>query len=331
VTLRHQAPSVNVPTGEPPIEAQPSRPQSDAVASVAAPSDPALARYVAKFLRYLEVEKNCSAHTLINYHVDLRQFVQFLGSMPIDQVDQFFIRRYLSQVKTSGYAKVSIARKVSCLRSFFKFLHREGHLHANPTASMARLKLDRRLPSVLDEDKVAQLLDAPGSDLAGLRDRALLETLYSSGLRVSELVGLKPSDIDMISGMVRVLGKGHKQRIAPIGEQALGAIRRYLAVRPDRAAPSSAKPLFLNKRGGRLSVRSVRRVLRKYITQVGLTGKISPHTIRHSFATHLLNRGADLRSVQELLGHANLATTQIYTHVSTERMKVVYDKAHPRA
>ncbi len=220
---------------------------------------------------------------------------------------------------------------MACLRSFFKFLCREGHLKTNPMVGLVGPKLEKKLPIFLNEDDIGRLLDSPDpADFKGARDKAILESLYSTGIRVSELVGLNIEDVDFIGGVVRVLGKGRKERLAPIGDKALRCIKHYLEKRSSLAAAGN-RALFLNKNKTRLTDRSVRNILEHYINVTSLRADISPHSLRHSFATHLLNRGADLRSVQELLGHANLSTTTIYTHLSTEKLKNVYDQTHPRA
>lgn len=284
-------------------------------------------RYIGKFLTYLEIEKNASPHTIVNYHIDLRTFRDFLGDTVLEKVDAITARRFLAHLRQREYAKRTIARKLASLRSFFKFLSREGYLKSNPLSATSSPKLDKKLPLFLDINQVTQLIESPRTtELLGLRDRAILETLYSTGIRVSELVSLDIERIDFIGGVVKVYGKGKKERITPIGERALRAIRDYLAKRP-----SKSKAVFLSKRGRRLKDSDIRRLLDKYIRKLSLKENVSPHTLRHSFATHLLDKGADLRSVQELLGHMNLSTTQIYTHVTTERLKSVYEKAHPRA
>ena len=288
-------------------------------------------RFIDKFINYLKVEKNASPHTITNYSFDLNSFGQFLGDKDISGLDHLAFRRYLAEMRAKNYSKRTIARKLAALRSLFRFLYREGYIKTNPITAVFTPKLDKKLPKFLDVGKVTKLIQAPSEATAGgLRDRAILETLYSTGIRVSELVGLDIDDVDFISGVVKVLGKGSKERMAPIGETALGAIRRYLDKRGERRAREK-DAVFLNKSGTRLTDRSVRRVVDKYIRICCMEEHISPHSLRHSFATHLLDRGADLRSVQELLGHMNLSTTQIYTHVTTERLKAVYDKAHPRA
>ena len=287
-------------------------------------------RYIDKFLDYLRIEKNTSAHTVTNYAADLAAFSAFLGDVRAEDVDHLTLRKFLAHLKTGKYAKATIARKLASIRSFFKFLYREGYLKKNPASSVFTPKLDRKLPHFLDEKSVVKLITCPDAgSVQGARDRAILETLYGAGIRVSELVGLDVEDIDFISGVLKIMGKGRKERLAPVGEKALNALRNYLDKR--RVKKESKKAVFLNKSGMRLRDRSVRRILNKYIRIVSIKEKVSPHTLRHSFATHLLDRGADLRSVQELLGHMNLSTTQIYTHITPERLKSAYDKAHPRA
>ena len=287
-------------------------------------------RYIDKFINYLKIEKNASNHTIINYTVDLKAFSLFLGSADIGSVDHLALRRFLAELRGRSYSKRTVARKLASLRSLFKFLYREGHIKSNPITAISSPKLDKKLPNFLDVGKVTKLILCPDVKTpAGLRDRAILETLYSCGIRVSELVGLDMDDIDFISGVIKVLGKGRKERMIPIGDAALLSIRKYTEGRDGRA--KEKKAVFLNSRGGRLTDRSVRRVVDRYIHACSIEEKISPHSLRHSFATHLLDRGADLRCVQELLGHMNLSTTQIYTHVTMERLKNVYDKAHPRA
>lgn len=288
-------------------------------------------RYIDKFLNYLKVEKDASVHTLINYSVDLKDLSHFLKDRDIKTIDVFDVRKFLVALRQKGYKKVTIARKMACLRSFFKFLTREGHIKTNPMVGLVGPKLEKKLPLFLGEDDIVKLLDTPDiADPAGLRDKAILETLYSTGMRVSELVGMSIEHIDFISGIVRVYGKGKKERLAPIGDRALRVIQTYLKKRK-KGVGKSDRAVFLNKDGRRLTDRSVRNIVEKHIKVASIRTDISPHSLRHSFATHLLNRGADLRSVQELLGHANLSTTTIYTHLSTERLKNVYDKTHPRA
>ncbi len=285
-------------------------------------------RYIDKFINYLKIEKNAADHTITSYSRDLRDFRSFLGEGDIAKVDHLAIRRFLAQARSRNLSKRTMARQLSALRTFFRFLTREGYLKANPIAAVSTPKLDKYLPVFLDVNKILRLLGSPAADSEeGLRDRAILETLYSTGIRVSELVGLDYGSVDFISGVVKVRGKGRKERMVPIGDSAISAIRQYL----DARIKKDEDAVFLNRFGSRLTDRGIRRLLDKYIKKCSIDQKVSPHSLRHSFATHLLDRGADLRSVQELLGHVNLSTTQIYTHVTADRLKSVYDKAHPRA
>ena len=290
-----------------------------------------LDRFVHKFINYLQIEKNYSDHTVTNYKIDLKEFSGSIKDKPIEQVTHVDVRLFLARLKEKNFSKRSVARKMACLRSFFKFLHREGYIKTNPAASLSTPKIDKKLPLFMNVSDVVKLLESPdASDDMGLRDRAILETLYSTGIRVSELVGLNKEDVDFISGVLKVYGKGKKERLVPVGDKALRAIRAYFE-KIKVTEINERKPVFLNKSQRRVSDRAVRRIVHKYIHKTSLNESISPHTLRHSFATHMLDRGADLRSVQELLGHANLSTTQIYTHVTTERLKSIYDKVHPRA
>jgi len=285
---------------------------------------------VEQFLRYLTIERNASEYTRRNYRDDLAQFFHFLGHRRLTDITPLDVRGFLASQSTHGYAKRTIARRLSCLRSFFRFLSREEVLSRNPASVVPTPKLERRLPQFLDEAQVSRLLEAPLTNRwQGLRDRAILETLYSTGARVGELVGLNREDLDEISGTVIVRGKGKKERLCPIGKRALEAIHQYLAKRPTRTKVPYA--LFVSQKLTRLTVRQVDRLLQRYAVQTQMPFPISPHSLRHSFATHLLDRGADLRSVQELLGHQSLSTTQIYTHVTPQRLKRIYDQAHPRA
>jgi tyrosine recombinase XerC len=282
---------------------------------------------IPKFLSYLEIEKNYSPHTILNYKIDLEEFFDFLGSIKFNDVDYPALRRYLAQIRQKNLKPRTVARKLSCLRSFFKYMQREGIVDKNPAVLLVTPKLDKPLPHFLTEEEAVRLIESPNTDkLAELRDRAIFETLYSTGIRVSELVGMNVESVDGIGNVIRVMGKGRKERIVPIGEKAVDAIHRYCESRKIRTSA-----LFLNKSGKRLTDRSVRNIINKYIQRESGKQHVSPHMFRHSFATHLLNHGADLRSVQELLGHVNLSTTQIYTHLTTEKLKNVYDKAHPRA
>ncbi len=287
-------------------------------------------KYIEKFIRYLEIEKNYSAHTTLNYKLDLEDFSKFIGEMQIEKIDYLALRKYLAVLKEKNLGNRSVGRHLSTLRSFFRFLTREGLIKINPILILSSPKLDKHLPQFMTEEETFKLIEAafPKNELddRGLRDRAILETFYSCGIRISELVGLSQQDIDFIGGIIKVFGKGKKERIIPIGEAALNSIRKYLDKRKKQS-----DAVFLNKNGKRITTRGVRNIVGKYIKIAGIKQGVSAHTLRHSFATHLLNRGADLRTVQELLGHANLSTTQIYTHLTTERLKTVYDKAHPHA
>jgi len=284
-------------------------------------------RYIEKFMRYLEIEKNYSRHTILNYRIDLEDFRKFLGETRVESVDYLGLRKYLAALKEKNLQTKSVGRKLSSLRSFFKFLTREGFIKANPILVLSSPKVEKHLPQFLTEEEVTRLIEAVlPKDERSLRDRAILETFYSTGIRISELVSLNIEDMDFISGVIKVMGKGKKERIVPIGECAINVVKDYLEKRKKQSTA-----VFLNKNGRRLTDRGVRGIVQKYLRLAGIKQGVSAHTLRHSFATHLLNRGADLRSVQELLGHVNLATTQIYTHLTTERLKNVYDKAHPRA
>jgi integrase/recombinase XerC len=290
-----------------------------------------LDRYVHKFINYLQIEKNASEHTITNYKIDLREFSESIKDKPVEQITHLDVRLFLARMKEKNFARRSVARKMACIRSFFKFLYREGHIKANPSVSLSTPKLEKKLPLFLNVDDAAKLLESPdSSDDMGLRDKAILETLYSTGIRVSELVGLDKDDVDFISGVLKVRGKGRKERLVPIGDKALRVIKAYFE-KIGVIDINEKKPVFINKSKRRVSDRAVRRIVHKYIHKTSLNENISPHSLRHSFATHMLDRGADLRSVQELLGHANLSTTQIYTHVTTERLKSIYEKVHPRA
>ena len=289
------------------------------------------------FLQRLEQERNFSPHTLRAYRKDLAEFTEFLGEdapAKIPAVTHVQLRSFLAGLRGRGISKTTIARKLAALRSFFRFLCRDGLMRTNPMLALRAPKRDQRLPHVLGAAEVERLLEtASGNDEADLRDRAILETLYTSGMRVGELVALKVKDVDFFAEVATVMGKRRKERICPLGSYALKALQAYLEKRGISmvSAPRCDEPLFLNLRGTRLTARSVGRLLARRLAEADLSARTTPHTLRHSFATHLLDRGADLRAVQELLGHASLSSTQIYTHLSAERLKQVYDRAHPRA
>jgi integrase/recombinase XerC len=290
-----------------------------------------------EFLRHLQAERNLSPHTIRAYAGDLDRFTEFLGGearLLGPEADVAGVRRFLGRLHADGYQKSTMARTLACLRTFYDYFLRRGQIEANPVRPVRTPRLDKKLPRFLEEDEVRALIECVSGDtFSDLRDRAMLETLYGGGLRVSEAMGLDLGDLQMDQGFAVVRGKGGKERLAPLGAAAHGAILAYLPERGRRLdrLGSGASALFVNKNGTRLNVRSVRRILDRRAGLAGIKKEITPHTLRHSFATHLLNRGADLRAVQELLGHANLATTQIYTHVTTHRLKEVYDRAHPRA
>ncbi len=286
-----------------------------------------------QFLRYLAAERNVSPHTLEAYRSDLAQFREFVeqergSGATVDAVDHLLIRRFMALLH-KDHRKSSIGRKLAAIRAFYKYLLRMGIVGKNPAELVSTPQKEKKVPFHLNIDEVTALVEAPrDSDILGLRDRAILETLYSCGVRVSELTGLSVVNLDLEGGLVRVLGKGGKERIVPLGSYARTSISAYLSAR--KSTPCDA-PLFLNARGGRLTRRSVARIVDRYILKIAAMKKISPHTLRHTFATHMLEGGADLRSIQELLGHASLSTTQKYTHVSVDRLMEVYDRAHPKA
>lgn len=286
------------------------------------------------FLRHLALERSVSAHTVKAYGEDLGQFIAHarteLGRAPAPkEVDHLLIRSFLARLHERGLKKSSAARKLAGLRTFFRWLCREGVLEKNPARALLSPRTERRIPTHLEEGEVEALLDMPGDGVPAVRGRAILEMLYGTGLRCAELVGLDLGEVDFEGRMVRVLGKGGKERIVPFGGRARDALRSWLPVRERLFRGDEA--LFLNQKGGRLTDRSVRNLLARRLKQVAFARKVSPHTLRHSFATHLLERGADLRSIQELLGHTSLSTTQRYTHVNTRHILSIYRKTHPRA
>jgi len=309
---------------------------------------------IEEYLTYLKAERDASAHTLRNYRVDLEQFLAYLqargvggGSPTPASVDHLAIRGFLARLHGAHLAKSSMARKLATLRSFFRFLCRQGHLTANPAKLVQGPRLPVRTTPHLSVDEAFQLMasprnaegeESPGRDAESLalRDRAILEVFYAAGLRIGELVGLNLPDVDLYEGFARVRGKGRKERILPIGHKAREALCAYLDVRGElhpRAAkgPTDSEAVFLNRRGGRITDRSVSRLVLRHLMASGLGKKITPHGLRHSYATHLLDAGADLRAIQELLGHARLSTTQRYTHIGLDKVLEVYDRAHPRA
>ena len=280
-----------------------------------------------KFIEYISIEKNYSKNTVVNYTNDLSQFEEFCKKNGIEKVESINIREFVVSLTGKKYGKASVERKLAVLKSFFNYLAKEGVISNNPSEHISFPKKEKKLPRFLEQNEVEHLLNGVNvSEEYGLRDKAILETLYSTGTRVSELVNINIEDLDFSNALVKVTGKGSKERIVPLGGKAVEALKNYIA---ENAAKSGA--LFNNTKKERLDTRSVRFIIDKWVKRCGLNKHISPHSLRHSFATHLLNNGADLRSVQELLGHSSLSTTQIYTHVTTERLKEVYGKAHPRA
>lgn len=294
---------------------------------------------IVQYLRYLAVEKNASDLTIKSYREDLMDLADYLTELLGDRLQPSDVtprdlRGYVAALHEAGYAQSSIARKLASLRSFYRYAQRQQFCQSNPAKPLRNPRGQRKLPHFLTSAEIGYLLVAPKSnEMLGLRDRAILETMYSAGLRVSEVVGLNEGDLDYSEAIARIRGKGRRERLAPLGKFALQALQAYtpqrvLAKNEPRGRQS---PVFVNRFGSRLTVRSVGRMLEKYIAQTGLDGRTSPHTLRHSFATHLIDRGADIRSVQELLGHKSLVTTQIYTHLSTANLREAYLKAHPRA
>lgn len=297
---------------------------------------------IQEYGNYLTNEKDASLHTHKNYLADLHQFSAYLSEkhsgialtqpVQLKEIDNVVVRGFLAELFKKN-SPASVARKLASLRSFFQYYVRKGHLNNNPAKDVASPKVPRRLPNFLSVDEIFRLLEGPkGIATLAVRDRAILELLYASGLRVSELVGLNLENIDFSQNMIRVIGKGNKERVVPIGSKAKETLQKFVDIRAellDEGVQTNA--VFVNRRGGRLTPRSVERLIQKYIKICGISKKVTPHVIRHTFATHLLNAGADLRGIQELLGHSSLSTTQKYTHVSVDKLMEVYDKTHPKA
>jgi integrase/recombinase XerC len=288
-------------------------------------------KHIVDFIHYLKREKNVSFHTERSYLSDLEQFADFLDGKDVAAIDHQTLRQFIALLMKKGTRKSSIARKLSAFRSFFKYLNREGILAGNPARFVSTPRREKRLPTVLTADDAQRLMEAPSTathDGTSFRDRAVLETLYSTGIRASELIGMNRDDIDRNDRLVLIRGKGRKERVVPIGQKALDAVDSYLGSKRNNI---DAAAVFTGPSGKRLTARTVQRILENYRKSLGLAQKASPHTLRHSFATHLLESGADLRAIQELLGHASLSTTQRYTHVNLDSLMETYDKAHPRA
>ncbi len=288
-----------------------------------------------EYLLHLQTVKKVSPHTLRSYSEDIISFLNFLDKISpnyeIKYVDRLIIRNFLSQLHIERKSSATIARKLSALRNFFRFLINENRIDKNPVAEI-RVRTEKKLPTFLDQEEVISLIEAPEcKTLLELRDRAIFEVLYGAGIRVGELVSLDINDIDLFGEVIKIKGKGKKQRLAPIGKYAVQAIINYLNDPRRQEIQKGQNALFLNRSGKRITARSVCRIFKKYVHKIALRAKVSPHTLRHTFATHLLEAGADLRHIQELLGHKRLATTTIYTHVTTKKMKHIYEKTHPRA
>ncbi len=296
---------------------------------------------VARFLRHLQLVRNASEHTVRAYRSDLTEFAAFLAErgLGLEEVDRLALRGFLARLRERELSRRTLARKVAALRSLYRFLVSADLVSHNPTLTLRSPRLPRHLPAVLDETQTAHLVEGPmSSTVEGwwrspwlrCRNRTILEVLYSTGMRAAELAALNVSDLDLLSEVTLARGKGKVERLVPLGSYACAALAEYLALRGERASPQEAA-VFINGKGTRLTTRTVRRVVRDVARRLGLPASVTPHTLRHSFATHLLDRGADLRSVQELLGHKNLSTTQLYTHLTTKRLRQAYDRTHPRA
>ena len=295
----------------------------------------ALGLYIEKFLKYLEIERDVSPHTLRAYERDLKDFSEYCNTAPGD-IEMIDIRGFVSEQMINGKARTTVSRRLATLRSFFSYLYREGHVKINQAKLVPSPKAPKHLPNFLSVDDVFNLVQSPeGIGLIPVRDRAILELFYSSGLRVSEVAGLNVDDLNIRDGLVKARGKGKKERIVPVGHKACDALKSYVIERTlfkrKKIVADSDAALFLNRNGGRLTDRQIRRLVIKYARAIGFDGQIGPHTLRHTFATHLLIGGADLRSIQELLGHSSLSTTQKYTHLDIGHLIDVYDKAHPLA
>ncbi|MEX2600257.1 MAG: tyrosine recombinase [Balneolaceae bacterium] len=296
------------------------------------------------YLRYLEIERNASPHTVISYRNDLTQFLTFCASefscepedVDIQQVDRLMIRLWLGELMEEGMATSSIARKVASIRSYFTYIFKRGHIEKNPAHLLVIRKKERQLPNTVHPEDIRRMMElADGEDPQSFQDRAILETFYATGIRLSELVGLNLSDLNLKLNQITVQGKGNKQRIVPLGDEAISALKNHLASREElfgkKTYQDARKALFLAKNGQRAYPRMVQHTVRHYLERSSEVTQKSPHVLRHSFATHMLDAGADIRMIKEFLGHANLSATQVYTHTSVERLKSVYEQAHPRA
>jgi integrase/recombinase XerC len=294
-----------------------------------------LAIYIERFLKHLYIERNVSEHTLRAYKKDLKDFSEFCNLSP-EQIEIIDIRGFVSELINQKKSKTTISRKMATIRSFFRYLYENGVVKTNPAKFVPTPKINKHLPNFLSVDDVFSLVQSPeGIGMLSVRDRSILEILYSSGLRVSEVVSLNVEDVNIREGLIKVKGKGKKERIVPIGKKALDALKLYLVERrlfkKKKAISDTDTALFLNRNGKRITDRQVRRIVIKFAKKVGINGHIGPHVLRHTFATHLLTGGADLRVIQELLGHSSLSTTQKYTHLDIGHLMDVYDRAHPLA
>ena len=293
-----------------------------------------------RFFHHLKTERTYSSYTLIAYGIDIKQFYLFLDQkfglehLSPAQVSKQVLRSYLGHLRKENYLATSINRKIACLKSFFGYLYRQNYISANPTGGLFSLRTERKIPQTINYKNIKEALTFPDENSAiGIRDQAILELFYGTGMRLSELSNLELNDIDFVNGLIKVSGKGNKQRLLPLGEFATQSLKKYMEVREQllkKTIIKDVQTIFLNRYGKPLSSRGIQRRVEKYLQLVS-TGGTSPHVLRHSFATHLLDEGADLMAVKELLGHSDLSTTQIYTHVSTERLKEIYRQAHPRA
>jgi len=286
-------------------------------------------KLVRSFLDYLEVERGVSPNTIEAYRGDLSQYIRYFSRINILKIDSSLIGKYIAELQKKGLKNSSISRKLSVIRMFYKFIYLEGKSEYNPLEEISSPRKGRRIPSYLSLREVESLLETPSPDTPlGIRDKAMLEVLYGAGLRISELVNLDVEDVDLRKGWIKVMGKGFRERVLPLGREACQWVRKYLR---ERELKKEKAPLFCNRYGKRISRQACWKIIKKYARKAGITGEISPHTLRHSFATHILSGDADLRAVQELLGHVNITTTQIYTHITQERLKKIYKKFHPRA
>ncbi|MCX8034534.1 MAG: tyrosine recombinase XerC [Thermodesulfovibrio sp.] len=289
--------------------------------------------HINNFLKHIKIQRGDSPHTLRAYKNDLKEFFNF-AKIELEKIDTMVIRGFISEQILKGNSKTTVSRKLSTIRSFFSYLYNEGIITINPARVVSSLKIKRKLPKFLTVDDTFKLVEAPSEDKFTVqRDRAILELLYGCGIRVSEMCSLNLEDIELKDGFIKVRGKGNKERIVPTGQKAKEALKKYLAIRQilkiKKNFSSDETPLFINNRGNRLSDRQIRRIVLKYAKAIGLQDKIGPHTLRHTFASHLLMEGADLRVIQELLGHSSLSTTQIYTHLDLKYLIEIYDKSHP--